>query len=349
MTVPTARPTGGPGPRRAPTPTPPATARTRCCSASPGRCAPPGCTSPRTARTASSRRSRCSASTTSAATYLRRPGDPVRRPRRPRALRPGLRGLVRRPRRAAPHPAGRSAVRPDVLRAAGHRRRRRRRARPTTRWCGRWPATPRCCGTATWRACRRPSGPGSPACSRRSARGRRCGAPPGTRPGTAATSTPPATLRASLRRLGEPAEIAWRRRGVRPRRVVLLVDVSGSMSAYADALLRLAHRFTQAARERGGVVEVFTIGHPADPRDPGAAAARPRAGAGRGGGDRPGLVRRHPARGDARASSSTAGASAAWPAAPSSWSSATAGSAATRRCSASRCGGCTASPTGWSG
>ena len=27
------------------------------------------------------------------------------------------------------------------------------------------------------------------------------------------------TLRASLRRLGEPSEIAWRRRGVRPRRV----------------------------------------------------------------------------------------------------------------------------------
>jgi uncharacterized protein with von Willebrand factor type A (vWA) domain len=68
------------------------------------------------------------------------------------------------------------------------------------------------------------------------------------------------TLRASLRRLGEPAEIAWRRRGVRPRRVVLLVDVSGSMSGYADPLLRLAHRFTQGAREQGGVVETFTVG-----------------------------------------------------------------------------------------
>ena len=57
------------------------------------------------------------------------------------------------------------------------------------------------------------------------------------------------TLRASLRRLGEPAEIAWRRRGVRPSRVVLLIDVSGSMSGYADPLLRLAHRFTQVGRE----------------------------------------------------------------------------------------------------
>ncbi|WP_164478003.1 vWA domain-containing protein [Nocardioides pantholopis] len=64
------------------------------------------------------------------------------------------------------------------------------------------------------------------------------------------------TLRASLRRMGEPAEIRWRRRGARPRRVVLLVDVSGSMSAYADPLLRLAHRMTQAAPG----VETFTIG-----------------------------------------------------------------------------------------
>jgi uncharacterized protein with von Willebrand factor type A (vWA) domain len=64
------------------------------------------------------------------------------------------------------------------------------------------------------------------------------------------------TLRNSLRQLGEPGEIAWRRRGTRPRRVVLLVDVSGSMSAYADALLRLAHTYTAAGLD----VEVFTIG-----------------------------------------------------------------------------------------
>ncbi|NPD05186.1 VWA domain-containing protein [Nocardioides sp. zg-1308] len=68
------------------------------------------------------------------------------------------------------------------------------------------------------------------------------------------------TLRSSLRHLGEPGEIAWRRRGTRPRRVVLLVDVSGSMSAYADALLRLAHRLTQSARTTGGTVETFTVG-----------------------------------------------------------------------------------------
>jgi uncharacterized protein with von Willebrand factor type A (vWA) domain len=68
------------------------------------------------------------------------------------------------------------------------------------------------------------------------------------------------TLRNSLRHLGEPGEIAWRRRGTRPRRVVLLVDVRGSMSPYADALLRLAHRLTQSARSVGGTVETFTVG-----------------------------------------------------------------------------------------
>jgi hypothetical protein len=64
------------------------------------------------------------------------------------------------------------------------------------------------------------------------------------------------TLRASLRRMGEPADIVWRRRAVRPRRIVLLIDVSGSMNGYADALLRLAHRMSQGP----GMVETFTVG-----------------------------------------------------------------------------------------
>ncbi|KQZ89262.1 hypothetical protein ASD62_08020 [Phycicoccus sp. Root563] len=64
------------------------------------------------------------------------------------------------------------------------------------------------------------------------------------------------TLRDQLRRMGEPGPIAWRRRGTRPRRVVLLVDVSGSMSPYADALLRLSHTYAAT----GLPVEVFTLG-----------------------------------------------------------------------------------------
>ena len=65
-----------------------------------------------------------------------------------------------------------------------------------------------------------------------------------------------ATLRSTLRRMGEPGEVRWRRRTTRPRRVVLLVDVSGSMSAYADALIRLAHAYCAA----GVPTEVFTLG-----------------------------------------------------------------------------------------
>ena len=77
---------------------------------------------------------------------------------------------------------------------------------------------------------------------------------------------PYATVRRTVRRLGEPVEIARRRRSTSVRRVVLLVDVSGSMSTYADALLRLAHRVVQgspAAGSRGvapRAAEVFSIG-----------------------------------------------------------------------------------------
>jgi len=79
------------------------------------------------------------------------------------------------------------------------------------------------------------------------------------------------TLRSTLRRMGEPGEVRWRRRGDRPRRVVLLVDVSGSMSAYADALIRLAHAYCAADVP----TEVFTLGtrlthvtRPLQQRDP---------------------------------------------------------------------------------
>ena len=64
------------------------------------------------------------------------------------------------------------------------------------------------------------------------------------------------TLRSTLRRMGEPGEVRWRRRTDRPRTVVLLVDVSGSMSAYADSLIRLAHAYCAA----GVPTEVFTLG-----------------------------------------------------------------------------------------
>jgi uncharacterized protein with von Willebrand factor type A (vWA) domain len=67
---------------------------------------------------------------------------------------------------------------------------------------------------------------------------------------------PRRTVRSMLRRAGEPVRLEHRTRRERPRRVVLLVDVSGSMQPYADGLLRFAYAM---ARHRPGT-EVFTLG-----------------------------------------------------------------------------------------
>ncbi len=64
------------------------------------------------------------------------------------------------------------------------------------------------------------------------------------------------TARASMATDGEAVRLARRERGTRLRRVVLLVDVSGSMEPYARALVRFAH----AAVVGRGRVEVFTLG-----------------------------------------------------------------------------------------
>ncbi|MGW1166874.1 vWA domain-containing protein [Streptomyces sp. NPDC002550] len=75
------------------------------------------------------------------------------------------------------------------------------------------------------------------------------------RPARRGEVDPRRTVRELLRRGGEPARLRRQARVERPRRVVLLVDVSGSMAPYADALLRFAH-----AAVRAGRTEVFTIG-----------------------------------------------------------------------------------------
>jgi hypothetical protein len=56
------------------------------------------------------------------------------------------------------------------------------------------------------------------------------------------------TLRRSFRTGGEPLERAWRRRRKRPRRLVLLLDVSGSMDAYSRALVMFAHAALRSDR-----------------------------------------------------------------------------------------------------
>jgi uncharacterized protein with von Willebrand factor type A (vWA) domain len=64
------------------------------------------------------------------------------------------------------------------------------------------------------------------------------------------------TVRRALRSGGEPLAVARVRPTDRPRRLVLLLDVSGSMEPYARALLR----FVQAAVAARGRVEAFALG-----------------------------------------------------------------------------------------
>lgn len=64
------------------------------------------------------------------------------------------------------------------------------------------------------------------------------------------------TVRDSLSASGEPMRRRWTRSGEKPRRVVFLLDVSGSMEPYARALLRFVHAGV-AGRQR---VEAFTLG-----------------------------------------------------------------------------------------
>ncbi|GDX33484.1 hypothetical protein LBMAG16_03150 [Actinomycetes bacterium] len=64
------------------------------------------------------------------------------------------------------------------------------------------------------------------------------------------------TMRASLQHDGEPIERYWREPGTRLRRLVVLLDISGSMEPYARALLRFMHAAV-VGRQR---VEAFTFG-----------------------------------------------------------------------------------------
>jgi uncharacterized protein with von Willebrand factor type A (vWA) domain len=63
-------------------------------------------------------------------------------------------------------------------------------------------------------------------------------------------------FRDMLRRDGEISALPTRTRRQRQRRVLMLIDVSGSMKAGTDSRLRLAHALVQA----GERVEVFTLG-----------------------------------------------------------------------------------------
>jgi len=66
------------------------------------------------------------------------------------------------------------------------------------------------------------------------------------------------TFRRNVRHGGMPVERAWREPVERPRRMVFLLDVSGSMEDYSRAMARFAH--AAVTSRRSGRVEVFTIG-----------------------------------------------------------------------------------------
>jgi uncharacterized protein len=87
--------------------------------------------------------------------------------------------------------------------------------------------------------------------SRRTRPARRRGAPP-----HAARPDLRRTVRASLRTGGDPVERHWREPGHRPRPLVLVCDVSGSMEPYARMLLAYMQACV-AARRR---VEAFVFG-----------------------------------------------------------------------------------------
>lgn len=63
-------------------------------------------------------------------------------------------------------------------------------------------------------------------------------------------------LTRSLRSGGEIAALRYRRRPRRPRRVLLLIDISGSLKAHSADFLRFGHALVQATKR----VEVFAFG-----------------------------------------------------------------------------------------
>ena len=72
------------------------------------------------------------------------------------------------------------------------------------------------------------------------------------------------TIRLGMRTQGEMIEQCWRERQVKRRKVVLILDVSGSMAEYSRALLQFAHSAARVATGPAGKafgrVEVFCFG-----------------------------------------------------------------------------------------
>jgi uncharacterized protein with von Willebrand factor type A (vWA) domain len=64
------------------------------------------------------------------------------------------------------------------------------------------------------------------------------------------------TIRKSMRHQGEMVKLSWHGRNARPRRLVILCDVSGSMERYSRMLLHFMHTITRGLQH----VETFVFG-----------------------------------------------------------------------------------------
>ncbi|MGH2689015.1 MAG: vWA domain-containing protein [Actinomycetota bacterium] len=65
------------------------------------------------------------------------------------------------------------------------------------------------------------------------------------------------TIRRALRTQGDLVEQHWKTRRVKPRRLVFILDISGSMTAYSRALLQFAYSASKGINQK---VEVFCFG-----------------------------------------------------------------------------------------
>ena len=169
--------------------------------------------------------------------------------------------------------------------------------------------------------------------------GRRAGPPTADAAGTAASvDAAPHAARGCCAGGGSPASCAWRRArhpaatGGAAGRRVRLDDRLRRRAAAARARVQPGWRRPRAAR-----VEVFTLGTRLTRVTRALRHPRPGAGAARGRRAGAGLVRRHPARRDAQGLPGPLGTARDGPRRGRRGASATAGSAATPPCSASRC------------
>ena len=78
------------------------------------------------------------------------------------------------------------------------------------------------------------------------------------------------TIHRNVSHGGTPIDLAWRRRKIKPLRLVVLLDASGSMSLYTAFFVRFLHGVVDSFREAEAFVFHTRLAHVS------AVAARPR-------------------------------------------------------------------------